>query len=41
MSEDSDRKNDLVPVRYVVWWLLIAFLLGTQWRMLLASFVAH
>jgi hypothetical protein len=27
---------DYIPTKYVVWWLLIAFLLGTQWRVILA-----
>lgn len=27
-----------IPTKYVIWWLVIAFLLGTQWRVFLASF---
>ena len=27
-----------IPVKYVAWWLAIAFVLGTQWRVFLASF---
>jgi hypothetical protein len=29
-----------IPTKYVVWWVLIAFALGTQWRVFLAAFHA-
>jgi hypothetical protein len=32
------RPGDYIPTKYVVWWLLVAFLLGTQWRVFLAAF---
>jgi hypothetical protein len=31
----------MIPAKYVAWWLLIAFLLGTQWRVVLASFAVY
>jgi hypothetical protein len=36
MQPQVTKSPSTVPIRYVVWWLLIAFLLGTQWRVLLA-----
>lgn len=32
------QPRDYVPTKYVVWWLVIAFILGTQWRVFLAAF---
>lgn len=32
------KPGDYIPTKYVVWWVLVAFLLGTQWRVFLAAF---
>jgi hypothetical protein len=32
------QPGDYIPTKYVAWWLLVAFLLGTQWRVFLAAF---
>jgi hypothetical protein len=33
----TDRGSH-VPSKFVLWWLVIAFLLGANWRLFLASF---
>lgn len=32
------QPNSHVPTKYVVLWVVLAFLLGTQWRVFLAAF---
>ena len=32
------KPGDYIPTKYVAWWLIVAFLLGTQWRVFLSAF---
>lgn len=32
------KSGEYIPTKYVLWWLVIAFLLGTQWRVFLTAF---